>query len=157
MQEADMKAIMQCLGEIKATVEGLKTAINRVVLALIGLIAGQIGVKVLGTPFWLDVATFLAILGAVLLFGALLLGFKVHRASHRLTKTGKSLVVMMAFIILTQVAVYFRDLGYLGVDVIYVIRSFQNVTIIFFAWFIFTERNLFKGAEKPPENCQREE
>jgi hypothetical protein len=116
---------------------------NRVVIALIGVITAQIGVKILGTPILLDIATALAILGAVLLAGALVLKYRIHRAGKALTLTGKFFVIMLGMLFITQVAVYFRDMQILDAQIIYFIRILQNISILIFAWKIITNHNIF--------------
>ena len=141
--QTDIKDVMLCLGEISGKLETLEKSNTRVTLALIGIIAAQIGVKVLGTPILLDIATTIGIFGAVILLGVLY-GIKIHKEIHKLTKTGKALIAMITCITITQIMVYFRDLGVVPADVIYAIRIFQNITITLFAWFCYIERHLYK-------------
>ena len=140
------------LGGIKSSVDDLCKQSSRITLALIGVIAAQIGVKVLGTPPLLDIATTLGIVGIVLLLGALTLGWRVVGVSNKkLTGTGRWLASMMAAILITQVFVYFRDLrtemlisdpesGFLKLisfitpNFLYGVRIVQNVIMLSFAW-----------------------
>jgi hypothetical protein len=137
--------VMKCLGEISGKLDGMEKAQARTTFALIGIIAAQIGVKVLGTPVLLDIATVLAIIGFVLLIGALLLKVRIRRGGKDLTVTGKLLVLMIVAISATQAAVYFRDLGIIEANIIYCIRIFQNICILVFAWKMITNRRIFKG------------
>jgi hypothetical protein len=141
----DIKDVMKCLGEISGKLEGMEKASTRTTFALIGIIAAQIGVKVLGTPILLDIATVLAIVGLFVLLGALLLKIRIRRGGKDLTVTGKLLVLMILAISATQVAVYFRDLGLMDANIIYCIRIFQNISILVFAWKMITDHRIFKG------------
>lgn len=151
METPDIKSIMLSLGRIEGCMGQLEKAQSRTTLALIGVIAAQIGVKVLGTPPLLDIVTALGIFGAVLIAGVLFFGWRWYRANIRLTKSGWALAIMMFAITVTQITVYFRDLGVLSANAIYCVRIFQNLTIAVFAWNIFSERHLYHDVEKDNE------
>ncbi|MFH1031141.1 MAG: hypothetical protein V1767_01020 [Chloroflexota bacterium] len=149
MEQDDIKDIMNSLGEIKGFLAVQEKANTRITLALVGLIAAQIGVKVLGTPILLDIATALAIIGVVLMVGVLILGWRLKKAKMLLTKTGYALGIAMTFITLTQIWVYFRDLGFIMTpDVVYFVRILQNLSIIFFVWQLFTDPHIYHDIEK---------
>jgi hypothetical protein len=133
------------LGQIVAKLDNLEKANTRTVLALIGVITAQIGVKILGTPILLDIATAIGIIGAVLMAGILLLRVRMIKDGVRLTSTGISLAVMLAMITITQVGVYFRDMGILQSNCIYIIRIVQNLTIVAFAWMMLVNTAIFKS------------
>lgn len=142
---SDITEIMQCLGEIKGKLESIERSHNKTIYALIGIIAAQIGVKILGTDILLDIATAIALVSSALIVGALIAGLKVMRKDKMpLTNTGKSLFIMMAFLFLTQILVYFRDLGVINIRVIYIVRIIQNISIFTFAWFLMTNSKLFQ-------------
>ncbi len=144
MEQEDIKDIMTSLGHLTGKLDQMEKAQSRTTFALIGVIAAQIGVKVLGTPLLLDIATTLAIIGITILIGALVIGVRVHKSDIPLSRTGWTLVAMMLLITITQISVYFRELGYCPPDVIYIIRIFQNTSILAFAWQLITERNIYK-------------
>jgi hypothetical protein len=161
LEQQDIKDIMACLGEIKgqlaANAEARNKSNTQIILALIGLSAAQIGVKVLGTPILLDIATVLAFVGVALLAGVLLFGLKVKRVIRTMTRTGIALAVMVFCLTVTQITVYFRDLGMLTPDTIYAIRIVQNISIITFAWMCIGERHLYRqenNGESKPSSCK---
>jgi len=153
------KDVMHCLGEITGRLDQMATSDKeyrqaadktngRTTIALIGVIAAQIGVKVLGTPVLLDIATALAIIGIVILMGAMIFKMRIKKFGSPLTKTGKFLLLMMGMITLTQIAVYFRDMGLLSANIIYFIRILQNITILIFAWILITDGHLYITRDK---------
>jgi hypothetical protein len=149
----DLNNIYRLLGDIKSSVSSLDKTNSRTTLALIGVIAAQIGVKVLGTPILLDIATIIGIVGIFLLLGVIMLGIRrVRHEDEKITGTGIGLIVMISSILLTQVLVYLRDLGILGVDVIYVVRIWQNISIFYFAWKMLSRPEIFCKKESKQEN-----
>jgi hypothetical protein len=145
--------IMKCLGTIEAKIESTEKQSFKITLALIGVIAAQIGVKVLGTPPLLDIATALAAIGAILLLGTVITGSKLIRLKNRrLSPTGRWLTIMMGTLILTQILVYFRDMGSLSPDVIYIARIMQNFAIIIFGWKVLGKPEIFLN-EEPVKDC----
>ncbi len=146
----DQKQIMNCLGKIEAKLESLDKSQSRVTYALLGIIAAQIGVKILGTDPLLDVVTALALFGATLLFGCLIAGIRIVTNGKRpLTKTGLWFTIVVAFLVGTQMAVYFRDLGLLNLRIVYCLRIVQNLAIIMFGWHLLHSSRLFT---KPPDS-----
>jgi hypothetical protein len=144
MEQQDIKDIMVCLGEIKGTLQAQEKANTRTTLALIGLIAAQIGVKILGTPILLDIATALSFVGITLMIGVLWIGWRLRKARMKLTKTGYTLSVMMVLITLVQISVYFRELGFIITpDIVYALRIFQNAAIIAFVWQLFMDAHIY--------------
>jgi hypothetical protein len=137
------------LGQIIGKLDTMERANNRTTLALIGVITAQIGVKILGTPILLDIATTLAIVGAVMLGGILVFRFRRIKTTEKLTPTGISLCIMLGAITATQALVYFRDLGVVGTDVIYVTRIIQNLAILHFGWRMLSNHHLFNGHPVP--------
>ncbi len=158
MEQADIKDIMTCLGQLTGKLDQMEKSQSRITFALIGVIAAQIGVKVLGTPILLDIATTLAIIGIIILFGALIVGIRIHKSNSSLSKTGWSLVIMMALIAITQIGVYFRELGYLSVNVIYIVRIIQNIAILAFAWQLIIDGDIHNNKQlgKNGNNCRPE-
>jgi hypothetical protein len=148
VETIDAKTVMHCLGELTGKLEQMEKNQSRVTLALIGVIAAQIGVKVLGTPVLLDIATALAIIGVVLLMGALVFKMRIRKFGSPLSRTGKFLLLMMGCITLTQIAVYFRDMHYLDANIIYFIRILQNISILVFAWILISDGHIYKGFKK---------
>lgn len=151
MDEKDNQSeIMKCLGTIIGRLDSMDRNQSRVTYALIGIIAAQIGVKVLGTDPLLDIATVLALFGCVMILGCLITGIRVIRNGRRkMTRSGLWLAIVVGFIIIVQMAVYLRELGILSVRAIYIIRIFQNFAIVMLAW------NLMRSAEifsKPKDN-----
>ncbi len=141
--------IMLCLGKIEGRLTEMASHGSRQTYALIGVIAAQIGVKVLGTDPFLDIATFLALLGAVLLLGCLVAGVRlIKNGRNRVTRTGLWLTILVCCIILVQMGVYFRDLGIITPRVIYILRIVQNGVTIMFAWNLMHNARIFK--DKPP-------
>jgi len=147
-RDNDMLAIMLSLGKIEAILASLDRNNGRITLALIGIIAASIGVKMLGTPILLDIATMLAVIGAVLIARVLFTGFKVYRVNRNLTRSGWALGNLLFWITATQIAVYFRDIMLLSADIIYVIRIFQNISLVVFGWCVYSERHLYKNRDK---------
>ena len=144
IEQEDIKKIYLLLGKLEANLSSLDKSISRVTYALIGVIAAQIGVKVLGSPVLLDIATAIGLIGAVLLAGAIFLGMRVVKQRKSLSFTGISLVIMMGLVTTTQMLVYGRDLGYIPVDVIYAVRIVQNIGIVNFAWQMMRNTNICK-------------
>lgn len=143
IDKADVHNIFLLLGKIERSLAGLEKQSTRITLALIGVVAAQIGIKVLGTPPLLDIATAISIIGAVLMFGAVFMGLKFTRiARQKFSLTGIALIVMMGLIFAVQTMVYFRDLGVFSPNVIYAVRIPQNLAILFFAWRFMVNRNL---------------
>ncbi len=139
----------QCLGMILAKVESLENNSSKTTYLLIGIIAAQIGVKVLGTDPLLDIATALAFIGGFLLLGTLMFAWKRIRVDHKkLSKTGWWLSAFVLFALATQIMVYFRDLGILEPRVIYTVRIVQNLTIIGFAWTLMGQGRLWLSKDK---------
>ncbi len=140
----------QCLGMILSSVQSIEVQNSRTVWALIGVIAAQIGVKVLGTDPLLDIATTLAILGSFLLLGCLVAGLRLHH-KRKVTRTGLWLIFVVVCIMSVQIAVYFRDLGFLNPRIIYCIRIVQNLVIVLFAWNLMRNARIFNTPnDKPP-------
>ncbi len=158
MEQADIKDIMTCLGQLTGKLDQMEKSQSRTTFALIGVIAAQIGVKVLGTPILLDIATTLAIVGIIILFGALVVGLRLRRSNISLSRTGWSLVAMMLLITITQIGVYFQELKYLDVNTIYIMRIVQNIVILVFAWQLITDGDIHKNKrlEKNGSNCRPE-
>ncbi len=149
--EKEQSEIMKCLGMIMGKVDSMEKAQSRVTYALIGVIAAQIGVKIIGSDPLLDIATALAFLGCVLILGCMITGLQLVKAKRReLTSTGLWLLIVMGFIILTQIAVYFRELGLLSTKAVYIIRIFQNGAIIMLGWNILHSVLLFKPKKDAP-------
>jgi hypothetical protein len=157
--------IMERLGSLVTSLEDLKKNIsenrqsaekygNRTTLALIGIIAAQIGVKVLGTPILLDVATIIGIIGIVILLGAITQGLRLIRRKCTITLTGWAMVAMMSCVAIVQVMVYFRDLGILSADVIYIMRIIQNLAILGFAWRFMIDHNITADKPDKPGECK---
>ena len=135
----------QCLGLILASVQSIETQNSRVVWALLGIIAAQIGVKILGSDPLLDIATAFGLIGCVLVIGAIRVAVQWQRRSAwQLTTTGFWLTVMMGFIMVTQLAVYLRDIDILEPRVIYIIRIAQNISITTFAWCLMKEGQIWR-------------
>jgi tellurite resistance protein TehA-like permease len=148
LSNPEIKDIYKVLGKIDGRLEQMANANGRTTLALIGVIAAQIGVKILGTPILLDIATTIGIVGIFLLLGVIVLGWRIFRdKKQKLTTSGKLLVVMITTILITQVLVYFRDLGTLNPSVIYVFRIVQNTSIGIFAWRMMVEHDILCDRE----------
>lgn len=156
-KDSSLNDIMLCLGRIEGSLNTYNAQNSRqnerTTFALIGLIAAMIGVKYLGTPILLEIATVIAFISSALTVGVLILGWRLHKAHVSLTLTGMFLFVMLVIITITQIAVYFRDMGlpFITPDVVYTIRIFQNAAILSFVWSLFTEQQLFapkKGAKE---------
>ncbi len=136
--------VMLLLGEMKGKLESMEKHQNRDFFALLGIIAAQIGVKVLGSDPLLDAATALALLGCALIIGALTVGLRMMKTGDRvITTTGKWFTVVIFFILIMQFLVYFGDLGMLPPRFIYVVRIVQNISILVFAWNLMREFRLF--------------
>lgn len=149
----DISNVMQCLGRIEGRLNELSTHSSRQTFALIGVIAAQIGVKVLGTDPMLDIATALSLIGAVLLIGCLAFAFRRIKYNHqKLTTTGWWLTVFVILATITQIGVYFRDLGFVNAQIIYAIRIVQNFTIIGFAWALMGQGRLWQQNEKKEDS-----
>jgi hypothetical protein len=146
--------IMKTLGNIEGQLEQLSKSNSRTTLALIGVIAAQIGVKVLGTPILLDIATVIGIIGIFILIGALTQGYKLLKRNCSITRTGVMLAVMMVCIGITQIMVYFRDLGYIDPNIIYATRIVQNVAILGFAWQFMLNHHITKDKPEKPGECK---
>lgn len=145
----EIKDIYQLLGKIEGRLEASEKSTNRITLALIGVIAAQIGVKVLGTPILLDIATIIGIVGIFILLGVLIFSFSaIRRKNEKLTSSGVALVIMVTSILITQILVYFRDLGVISASVIYGVRIAQNISIFYFAW---------RMMSNPTLHCKKEE
>jgi uncharacterized membrane protein HdeD (DUF308 family) len=159
LDKGDLNDIMLILGEIRgglntASAESAKRS-DRQSLALIGVILAMVGVKVLGTDPLLDIATTLAIIGTVLLFGSLVAGVQfIRTGKRRVTMTGRWLTVVVGCLIITQIAVYFRDLGILDARIVYLIRSVQNLCILMFGWKLIHHSEIFES--KPPQGEKHE-
>lgn len=140
----DTREVAKSLGYIIGKLDSMERAQTRTTFALVGVIAAQVGVKVLGTPILLDIATALALFGTALLLGCLLAGIRlIKKQGQKVTKTGRWLTAVVFCIIITQVSVYFRDLGYLNANIIYGIRIVQNIVIILFAWNLMQNARIF--------------
>jgi hypothetical protein len=144
-EDKDSKLV---LGQVLGKLDQMEKSQSRTTLALIGVIAAQIGVKVLGTPILLDIATALAIIGVVILIGAMVFKARVVKMGSPLTRTGVMLCIMMVLITITQILVYFRDLGSLNATVIYAARILQNVSILAFGWVLITDGHLYISRKK---------
>lgn len=144
--DTNSNSIMQCLGRIEGRLNELSNHSSRQTFALIGVIAAQIGVKVLGTDPLLDVATVVGIVGCFLILGFLVAGIRMIRSKKfKMTQSGVWLLITMLFVFSTQVAVYFRDLGSLDARIIYVIRIFQNASIVMLGWNLMKNANIVKN------------
>jgi hypothetical protein len=148
-EKDDRSEILKCLGMILGKIDSIEKSNSRTVYALIGVIAAQIGVKVLGTDPFLDIATALAFFGCALLLGFLITGIRLIKNGKRhMTGTGLWLATLVVSIILTQACVYFRDLGCLEPRVIYVVRIVQNLVMIVFAWKLMNNADIFHEKSK---------
>ena len=142
--QSDLNDIYSQLGKIQGSIEAVEKQHSRTVLALVGVIAAQIGVKVLGTPFLLDISTSLGIVAVVLLMGILFRGWKIFRSRDRnLTKSGYYFTAMMGMILITQIMVYLEDLLSYPINILYIVRILQNASVLLFGWQFLCDPNLF--------------
>lgn len=147
--EKDQSEIMKCLGMLLGKVDSMERSQGRVTYALIGVIAAQIGVKVLGSDPLLDIATALGLFGCVLLLGCLISGLRIiMNGKRQVTKTGFWLTIMIGFIAVTQIAVYLRDISILDAKIIYIIRIIQNLSVVIFAWYLMHHAEIFMKSKK---------
>ena len=136
--------VMSCLGRIEGKLDTIASQSGRTIYALIGLIGAMIGVKYLGTPILLEIATILAFMSIALTTGIMVLGWRLRKAHAKMTRTGYCLMIMLVSMATVQFAVYVRDMGWLSADAIYAIRIVQNVAWFSFLWTLFTDQQLFK-------------
>jgi hypothetical protein len=156
-EKDDRSETMKCLGQIMGKIDAIEKSNSRTIYALIGVIAAQIGVKVLGTDPLLDIATALALFGCALLLGFLITGIRlIKNGKRRMTGTGKWLAILVVSIISTQICVYFRDLGCLEPRIIYAVRIMQNLVMIIFAWKLMNNADIFisRDIEKEKTNVE---
>ncbi len=142
----EIKDVYLLLGEIMGLINSNR---SKLMLALLGVIAAQIGVKMVGSPILLDIATIFGLVGAMLLAGALI--FHVRRNGNKdskLTRTGFALALMMAFMTITQILVFLRDAGYVNSTVIYVVWIGQNISMGYFGWEMLGNMTLMKPKDK---------
>lgn len=137
-----LQTISERLGSILAKVESMEKQQFRITLTLIGVIAAQIGVKILGTDPLLDIATALALIGITLLVGGVWLGIRMHNAGTHLTKSGWWLMAFMLIVGITQATLYCRDLGLMGARWVYMVRILQNLAMIGMAWSLIMETRI---------------
>jgi hypothetical protein len=148
--ETDDK-ILLCLGEIKGSVTQIAGHQARQTYALIGVIAAMVGVKVLGTDPFLDIATYLGIFGCIMLLGFLIMGIRILNRvndARSLTSTGLWFVIAIFLIMMTQIGAYIRDLGFLEPRHIYVVRIALNLSLVIFAWKLMHHAEIFRAKKE---------
>lgn len=133
------------MGSLNAKMDNLAGNTNKLLFALIGVIAAMIGVKVIGSDPLLDIATAVGLISTFLVIGVIFTAVKFTRnGKFALTTTGKWLLVFLAFSAGLQVAVYIRDLGHISPQIIYIVRIFMFTALGVFAWCLMGDTRLVK-------------
>jgi len=77
---------------------------NKIIYALMGMVAATIGIKFIGTPWYIDLSTFFTLGAGVFLLGVLIGQWKSFSINQRITRIIISL--FMLFVAITQIFVY---------------------------------------------------
>ena len=140
-KDVTISDIYQCLGSIEGK---LDSGLMKTNYALIGLLAAMIGVKILGTDIFLDIATFMQLFAGALSVAVVVLALRNNKNGSKLTPAGWWLLVFVFFTIINTGLVYFRDLGYVNPRYIYINRICLGISLAMFAWKMLGDHRLIK-------------
>ncbi len=148
MNDDDIKKVFEKLGGLEAKLDAISKTQDKMFYGLLGVIAAQIGVKMLSTDPFLYIATALAALGLAFTAGVVIGAIRNvrHFKNLRLTTTGLLCLIFLIGVALVQIGVFMRDVGgnFVSPRVVYILRIAMNTAWVLFILWLWKETRIFR-------------
>lgn len=144
----DVTDVYQILGRIESKQHAMCQSQDKMFYGLLGIIAAQIGVKILGTDPLLYVVISISALALALASGIIVNTFRRRGPVGRI---GWTLIAFLVSTSLLEIVAFLRDahIGTISAQEIYILRIIAGVFLLLLIWFMWDNPHIFlRKAEK---------
>jgi hypothetical protein len=113
----------------------------------IGIIGSIFGVKVVGSPFWLDAATIVQCLAWFIGIGVIFGILRKNGKDRRLTSTGWWFIIFLGSLEVVSACAFMRDTLGLDANIVWMIRTASGLILFYFMWNFYKVQTFFKKVE----------